>query len=556
MSSLLSIGIFGNVNTGKTTLSKLIDYDESYTCENKYDNYTQYIRNKYIIYDFANNNSILNILHEIDVLIYVISHNDTSDLDYHLQFADIGKKITEQKTKYNKDTMFILCVNKCDQDDNFSFVDKTSILSSNKTIEEICDNIKKYISNDSFYCIKMSALYTYLYVYIKTKIHEKTYDKVPEDMINLVGVHLYGKSKWTKYSKATRKSELSKSLKNMSINDIHKEFGYNIEQILECIDIKKVLEWKTLFFIDTKITDSNISKLICDFTDLYNSSRSEKLLSNKHKLKDGFDDMILTYIGEKSGDDYESLVSRYNTINTINNEWKFSNENFLIQDEKDRLSRMICELIILELQEYVVHSMNIDLSIIFDKIKKLKIYGYKDMSSIINKCILENVFLSEYVDNDKKIIECCEIIETAINDIEIAYMIGLQLLLNKYNTRLNDITHLFLAEKFFTNVLSNNSSNKNYVVSLEKFIFEIKCIIYKLSIHNPKISHDYIQLSKSDENIMIVEKYIRDLYKKLGSYMSNIIHSEALSDESECSDDTQSESDESYCDNNSVFTTN
>jgi len=197
----------------------------------------------------------------------------------------------------------------------------------------------------------------------------------------------------------------------------------------------------------------------------------------------------------------EIMIERFDVINKLLlNEKCFVNniiQDKILIDYKNIISKKICVNLLKEIE--VLKQYN-DFNKLFEIISLLSKYDYDDIENIIESSVLNNENLISIVNDDNKIMQCCELIKQTC-DNNVVLSTAYQLLLAKYKQTEN-ITHLYLVKEYF-----NNQSKKDLYSMFYKVIFVLDNIIHTKKHTPDDIDINYIKKSKHD-NIFVIENYI------------------------------------------------
>ena len=216
--------------------------------------------------------------------------------------------------------------------------------------------------------------------------------------------------------------------------------------------------------------------------------------------------MISNLLDEKIN---EIMIERFDVINKLllNKKCFVNNiiQDKILIDHKDIISKKICVNLLKEIE--VLKQYN-DFNKLFEIISLLSKYDYDDIENIIESSVLNNENLISIVNDDNKIMQCCELIKQTC-DNNVVLSTAYQLLLAKYKQTEN-ITHLYLAKEYF-----NNQSKKDLYPMFYKVIFVLDNIIHTKKHTPDDIDINYIKKSKQDNifynNIFVIENYIKKM---------------------------------------------
>jgi hypothetical protein len=510
---IFNIAILGENQSGKTTLFNILNNSE------------QYGLTKSNITKIENNQQLRELFGTFDVIIYVLSYN--SDIINYEQIKDINDKISINYEHYGKIVKFVVIFNKCDNDKNFGPNEQN--LSNQENINKHINFIKNDIKNDinnSITFVQTSLLFTYMYAKIKNAIDCKKYDDISEDILDPIGIYLNGRAKWKKFTTSQRKLEITKYFKSISYDDIYTtEFSSSLN-ILTDFKLDEFAIGKVSYFACKTLTFNSVDNILEDYNKLYKFTKLRDTLANY--LKNSIDKFLEAEYDEIN----EIMIERFDVINKllINKKCFVNNiiQDKILIDYKDIISKKICINLLKEIE--VLKQFN-DFNKLIEIISLLSKFEYYDIENIIESSVLNNENLISIVNDDNKIMQCCELIKQTC-DNNVVLSTAYQLLLAKYKQTEN-ITHLYLAKEYF-----NNQSKRDLYPMFYKVIFVLDNIIHTKKHTSDDIDINYIKKSKQDiifyNNIFAIENYIKKMqynnYEKIDDSKDDDSDDKNLSD--------------------------
>jgi energy-coupling factor transporter ATP-binding protein EcfA2 len=524
---ILNTAIFGEKNSGKSTLFNILNEGEQYNIGEM--NVTKF--------NFEENTTkLVETIDNYDIIIYLITYNyEASNYD---TLKQISNMIDNNNKLYNKIVKLVVLFNKCDLDDNFGPND--SQLSNQKKINQQIDYIKKNI-NSNIQFLQTSLLFTQMYLKIKFALENKKYDEVQEDTINKVGIWLNGRGKWKKLTATQRKSELTKYFKNLSYNDIYTtEFSSNLNKLSD-LKLDEVALGRVNFFSSFVIDSDSIDDILKKYSELYVFLKTKKLKPLRLTLIQNLKEIVQKFLNEVYNNEFSIMTSKFEIIEKIlGNKKCFENDIIQIHtltEYKHTVANKICTILLQNLEQL---KQSNEFNSLFENISLLSKYGYDDIEEIVTNCVLNNQKLNLIVkDDDETIIQCCNLIKQNCGQL-VVLTTAYQLLISKYKQSTN-ITYLFLAKDYFNSL----AKKENYPMIL-KMIYILEMIINKTNYTIDDIDTSYIKKARQDgifsTKIFQIENYVKELQFNITEIEeeNKLIHD---SDEDDEDDENENEED-------------
>lgn len=526
------ISVFGNKNSGKSTLLKSLDPELHLGEELNKVKYNSIIQKELILMEFDEFNKMSLVS---DCICYVTDL--TLGFDQNL-LNDILNLLSFIKNTNKMNIPLIIIINKCDLAD-YEFDDDGNMIweeSLNIKYNELIENITKLyntiVNDNNLYFIKYMSELAFITLSIEKDIElEKSY-------IEKIGIFEHGKHKWKKLSGNNKKTVTREIIKQ------YKSSNKNIEQkvLSGYFELKNKLVNLESSNIDQKINvlmelpekNETILKLIGELVRIYpietNKIKFTSLLENNIYLIQMIDDQNIQ--------NFELYLNYLNKI--------YSNySDIVIENLYKELQQKICT----KINDYYLKIINFNENdLMLDHIKKLQLYGYQDLNSVINKFLLNNLDKTLLFNNTQKIIDIYKnLLENNIISKNNLISLIFSLILEKirYISSLNISNDYFIA---YCHLLKNNLK-KLYSLEYNNIYVQLKCALRNLLIlltFDRKNSF-YIIDEKliGDEKILFLENYLISLIQE--TQQNNISNNQSQVKKLEKIDKIDIDSDISDC---------
>jgi hypothetical protein len=538
----LNIAIIGEKDAGKTTLLKILKL--------KYAEINNF-------FEFSNNDEFQEQFNMFDIIFYVTTTDFT--FDEKLYEFMIGR-IDYNYTSFKKRTQLITCVNKCDKVD-YDFKDDEIIFPKDLTVQ--FDKMKGRIFSIVDKCDdrdQIKAMFNYFvkttlqYVSIYGKMSQSSNSSITEEEQNKIGVYEYGKNKWSKFTQVTKKTEMTKLFKNISVEEKISSFGYTVDNFLDKLDKIKVLMGNINYFMH-KCGESfvgNEDKLYIEYFSHFLSCKISKNKTVKDTLVNNFETNLIKYYENffVKDENYilEDLDKLVHCLNRTLSNSKYFSENMLkiTKEKKESCQTYINELVLKDL------TPDTKFEEILTKIKLLQKNNYTKINSIIEQHVTGNVRFEEILFDSQKVIECfniiqenCEKTHVVITCIQILDK-RIKKIMESKMTNASFLTQLMLSKDYLKTYVNSKQVAKEQRCELQRLSYLTDLCIIALStqvnlINDMTIDSGQI-INKND--VLAVEMYLIKLLT-----CNNVINTKTISEESDEESDEESE-EESEEDNN------